>query len=156
MKDSFYWPPDRDKEMNAVCAGGMSSQFLEDWGIVSDSRLSLLAIEIRQEHLFHPLSSIGQSWCKSHIINILLLDSLIHSGNHRHCCWDLTPSSSQNGGTICPVFRALMHGLPQNWTKLCFASYVCHWCPWMIFLICHTWSFVQPGTGRRPVDWCRN
>ena len=25
-----------------------------------------------------------------------------------------------------------------------------------IFLTCHQWVFVQPGTGRRPVDWCRN
>ena len=24
------------------------------------------------------------------------------------------------------------------------------------FLTCYTWVFVQPGTGRRPVDWCSN
>ena len=23
-------------------------------------------------------------------------------------------------------------------------------------LTCYRWLFVQPGTGRRPVDWCRN
>ena len=25
-----------------------------------------------------------------------------------------------------------------------------------LFLTWYTWEFVQPGTGRRPVDWCRN
>ena len=24
------------------------------------------------------------------------------------------------------------------------------------FWTCHPWVFVQPGIGRRPVDWCRN
>ena len=24
-----------------------------------------------------------------------------------------------------------------------------------LFLTCYAWVFVQPGTGRRPVDWCR-
>ena len=24
------------------------------------------------------------------------------------------------------------------------------------FLTCYPWGFIQPGTGRRPVDWCRN
>ena len=24
------------------------------------------------------------------------------------------------------------------------------------FLTCYPWVSVQPGTGRRPVDWCRN
>ena len=24
------------------------------------------------------------------------------------------------------------------------------------FLTCYTWLFVQPGTARRPVDWCSN
>ena len=23
-------------------------------------------------------------------------------------------------------------------------------------MTCYSWGFVQPGTGRRPVDWCRN
>ena len=24
------------------------------------------------------------------------------------------------------------------------------------FITCYLWVFVQPGTGRRPVDWCMN
>ena len=40
--------------------------------------------------------------------------------------------------------------------KLWFASYVGHWWVWLTFLTCHSWGFVQPGFGRRPVDWCRN
>ena len=27
---------------------------------------------------------------------------------------------------------------------------------WLILLTCYPWVFVQPGTGRCPVDWCRN
>ena len=26
----------------------------------------------------------------------------------------------------------------------------------LILLTCYLWVFVQPSTGRRPVDWCRN
>ena len=25
-----------------------------------------------------------------------------------------------------------------------------------LFLTCYLWVFEQPGTDRRPVDWCRN
>ena len=40
---------------------------------------------------------------------------------------------------------------------LWFASCVGHWCAWLIlFFTCHPWMFVQPGTGRRPFDGCRN
>ena len=26
----------------------------------------------------------------------------------------------------------------------------------LYFLTCYQWVFLQPGTGRCPVDWCRN
>ena len=26
----------------------------------------------------------------------------------------------------------------------------------LLLLTCYPWVFVEPGTGRRPVDWCRN
>ena len=25
-----------------------------------------------------------------------------------------------------------------------------------VLLACYSWVFVEPGVGRRPVDWCRN
>ena len=34
--------------------------------------------------------------------------------------------------------------------------YAGHWCAWLTILMCYQWVFVQPSTGRRPVDWCRN
>ena len=40
-----------------------------------------------------------------------------------------------------PVSGVLMHGIPQNWMKLWIASYVCHWCPWLIFLTYNPWAF---------------
>ena len=27
---------------------------------------------------------------------------------------------------------------------------------WRIVVTCYAWEYVQPGTIRRPVDWCRN
>ena len=44
----------------------------------------------------------------------------------------------------------------HNWSLRWFASYVFSSMCLTYFLTCYSWVFVQPGTGRRPVDWCRN
>ena len=31
-----------------------------------------------------------------------------------------------------------------------------YWGNWFVFLMCYPWVFIQPGTGRRPVDWSEN
>ena len=51
-----------------------------------------------------------------------------------------------------PVSCAWIHGWTHiNARSLDSLYYVCHWRAWLIF-----WVFVQPGTSRRPVYWCRN
>ena len=47
-----------------------------------------------------------------------------------------------------PVSWARMHGWPHNWMWVFNVLGLFFW----NFL----WVFVQPGTGRCPVDWCRN
>ena len=55
-----------------------------------------------------------------------------------------------------PSFLAMDAWLSSQLNVLWFASYVGHWCIWLFFSTCYPWVFVEPGTGRRPIDCCRN
>ena len=68
-----------------------------------------------------------------------------------------SPGIIHNHMLYClPFSWPWVYGWPQNWTtKLCFASSVCQWCTWLVLDMLSTRT-LQPGTDRRPVDWCRN
>ena len=76
-------------------------------------------------------------------------------------CWHLIPALNAiapditHGNNCHPVFWAWMRKqVPDHTTERQLRGSLT--CLAYFLLTCYPWICVQPGTGRRPVEWCRN
>ena len=105
---------------------------------------------------------INKSWRKCSVSTISIFDLLYHPTNPswniiqcRHLISALNARAAtgspiairflcMNARMVSRLYVALIRNL--RWSLMCLAY----------FLTCYPWVLVQPDTGRRTVDWCRN